>query len=1008
MTPSTHLVRRLHAWLIVIVTTLGLGTLTAAPAAAADPVTYEGPRYAAVEGAPPSADKPQSKLWFAEGSWWAVMRTSAGPVTVHRLTAVHSWVDTGVVVDDRAASTADVLYEGGKVFLTSRVASGAMEVLRLSFDQGTQLWVVDPGFPVSPTTAGSESASIARDSVGRLWVTWTSLSRVWVSHTTTSDLDWTVPVRVPVPDSSVAADDISALVAFGGKIGIMWSDQVSLAFRFAVHEDSQPDTVWTMETPLSGPGLADDHINLKSLVDDGGRIYAAVKTSLNDTGEVGSEPSIMVLSRAADGTWASAVAARVSDDMTRPQLVIDATNRELYLLMTSPTNGGGDVYYKHTAMSNIAFAPGSGNLFVSWPGVRVNNVATAKNPVTAATGLVAVATDDTNFRYYHSELALSVPPPVDATAPSVPVGVQAVSSVSDRVDVSWGLSSDAVGVTGYRVLRDGLLVATVVGTSFTDTGLAASTSYAYTVAAFDAAGNTSAPSEPTSVTTPGVVVSAPGFHGASAASTASGSTVSAPLPVGAVAGDVLVAVVSIRGQVEITPPAGWTLVRSDNNLSTTMRQGIYTTTVGADAPASWTFRLARSISTAVQVLAYGGVDPVDPVVAHDGIVRASGSTLTTPALVAPAGSMVVGVFTSARVTTFTTVGDLVERTEVTNSGSSRLTTSAADTTSSAGPLTSTASGSAASITQILALRSNGASPPVDATAPSVPVGVQAVSSVSDRVDVSWGLSSDAVGVTGYRVLRDGLLVATVVGTSFTDTGLAASTSYAYTVAAFDAAGNTSAPSEPTSVTTPGVVVSAPGFHGASAASTASGSTVSAPLPVGAVAGDVLVAVVSIRGQVEITPPAGWTLVRSDNNLSTTMRQGIYTTTVGADAPASWTFRLARSISTAVQVLAYGGVDPVDPVVAHDGIVRASGSTLTTPALVAPAGSMVVGVFTSARVTTFTTVGDLVERTEVTNSGSSRLTTSAADTTSSAGPLTSTASGSAASITQILALRSNGS
>ncbi|MGV8968643.1 MAG: hypothetical protein ACOH2F_20475, partial [Cellulomonas sp.] len=415
---------RLSAWLTSVAVLVGLMSVVgAAPAFAVGPVTYPGPSYAAAAGAPPSADKPQSKLWYARGAWWAVMRTKTGPVTVHRLEADHTWTDTGVVVDDRVTSTADVLYDGGKIYLTSRVATGAMEVLRMSFDLPSGLWQIDPGFPVSPTMSGSESASIARDSLGQLWVTWTSLSKVWVSHSTTSDLAWSAPVLVPVPDTSVAADDISAIVAFSGKIGIMWSDQVSLAFRFAVHPDSQPaDTGWTMETPLSGPNFADDHINIKSLVDDNGRIFAAVKTSRGDSGEPASDPLIMVLSRASDGTWTSAVAGTVGDRMTRPQLVIDATNRELYVLMTSPT-AGGVIYYKHTPMTNIGFGPGLGQPFVSWPGALLNNVSTAKDPVTATTGLVALASDESSSHYYFTQLDLSTPVPVDTVAPSVPVGV---------------------------------------------------------------------------------------------------------------------------------------------------------------------------------------------------------------------------------------------------------------------------------------------------------------------------------------------------------------------------------------------------------------------------------------------------------------------------------------------------------------------------------------------------------------------------------------------------------
>ena len=70
------------------------------------------------------------------------------------------------------------------------------------------------------------------------------------------------------------------------------------------------------------------------------------------------------------------------------------------------------------------------------------------------------------------------------------------------VTVTWAASTDSVGVTGYDVLRDGAKVGTVSGTSFTDTGVQPSTTYSYTVDAFDAAGNTSQPSQAATVTTP--------------------------------------------------------------------------------------------------------------------------------------------------------------------------------------------------------------------------------------------------------------------------------------------------------------------------------------------------------------------------------------------------------------------------------------------------------------------------------------------------------------------------
>ena len=83
----------------------------------------------------------------------------------------------------------------------------------------------------------------------------------------------------------------------------------------------------------------------------------------------------------------------------------------------------------------------------------------------------------------------------DTTAPSVPGGLTVTGATSSSVSLSWAASTDNVGVTGYDVYRNGTLAGTVTsGTSYTDTGLTASTAYSYTVKAFDAAGNLSAAS----------------------------------------------------------------------------------------------------------------------------------------------------------------------------------------------------------------------------------------------------------------------------------------------------------------------------------------------------------------------------------------------------------------------------------------------------------------------------------------------------------------------------------
>jgi uncharacterized repeat protein (TIGR03806 family) len=100
----------------------------------------------------------------------------------------------------------------------------------------------------------------------------------------------------------------------------------------------------------------------------------------------------------------------------------------------------------------------------------------------------------------------SPPPPVaDTTAPTVPAGVTAVAQSSTQILVSWTASTDASGIGGYRVFRNGgaTPVITVQTTSYTDNGLTAATAYTYTVSAVDAANppNESAASASASATT---------------------------------------------------------------------------------------------------------------------------------------------------------------------------------------------------------------------------------------------------------------------------------------------------------------------------------------------------------------------------------------------------------------------------------------------------------------------------------------------------------------------------
>ena len=91
----------------------------------------------------------------------------------------------------------------------------------------------------------------------------------------------------------------------------------------------------------------------------------------------------------------------------------------------------------------------------------------------------------------------------DTQAPNAPSNLAASAPSPTQVNLSWSASTDNVGVTGYEVYRNGALLTTVgAQTSYSDTTVAAGTSYSYQLKARDAAGNRSGFSNSASVTTP--------------------------------------------------------------------------------------------------------------------------------------------------------------------------------------------------------------------------------------------------------------------------------------------------------------------------------------------------------------------------------------------------------------------------------------------------------------------------------------------------------------------------
>ena len=126
---------------------------------------------------------------------------------------------------------------------------------------------------------------------------------------------------------------------------------------------------------------------------------------------------------------------------------------------------------------------------------------------------------------------MTTPAGADTTPPTAPSTLTATASGTSTINLSWTASTDNVGVTGYRIERclgasctNFAQIATSTGTTFSNTGLTASTTYRYRVLANDAAGNLSVYSPIATATTASGADTTPPSAPAGLTATATGSS----------------------------------------------------------------------------------------------------------------------------------------------------------------------------------------------------------------------------------------------------------------------------------------------------------------------------------------------------------------------------------------------------------------------------------------------------------------------------------------------------
>jgi predicted phage tail protein len=490
--------------------------------------------------------------------------------------------------------------------------------------------------------------------------------------------------------------------------------------------------------------------------------------------------------------------------------VTGLTNGSAYTFTVTATNAAGTGAASNPLSASPAAVPGAptlttavradGSVTLAWAAPASNGGSPVTGyTVTASPGGATCATDGalactvtglTNGTPYSFTVtatnAVGAGPasnPLTATPATVPGAptLTAADAGDAKVDLTWTAPTADGGatITGYTVTAapGGATCTTNGAPGCTVTGLTNGTTYTFTVTATNAVG-TGSPSNSLTAR-PATVPGAPTLTDAAPGPNSVALAWQAPASNGG------------------SPVTGYTVTASPGAATCTTTGSLGCTVVGLTAGTSYSFTVTATnalgtgpASNALFALPFApATKPAAPTLMS--AVPGNSVTLTWAAPVSDGGSPVTGYNVyrgtwSGGESLLASVGDVTTWTDTTTTyGTTYYYTVSA--VNAVGESDSSAELQATPLA------------PSDTTAPSKPASLKAIVTGTTQTILDWPASTDNVGVTGYRVYRDGAPVATVGDNQFLDSGLPPGSSHSYYVRAVDAAGNQSLASSSTSV-----------------------------------------------------------------------------------------------------------------------------------------------------------------------------------------------------------------
>ncbi|SFH10264.1 repeat-containing protein [Desulfotomaculum arcticum] len=324
--------------------------------------------------------------------------------------------------------------------------------------------------------------------------------------------------RALEPDTTYVVEVLKGFAFHTGPISSTFS------FEFTTTADSQTKPYWAPGSSLTTAGLTDTSLTLEwpTAQDNHGLDYENLHYNIYQNG------TLLTTVDGAINSYQVTNLTPATDYQFKVEAVDFADNLSTNNLQTTvKTTGGGTLnpllsLNKNSAVVGADVTASGLSDPNKWVSIKVlvsvqnivffdavksnasgNYSDTFKVPEVDPGILTVVAGYDSNVA--SADLTVTSTAPSDILAPTWPTGNSLTASAVTRIGLTltWSTATDNVGVTGYRIYKDGTLLDSVSGStlSYHVTGLTAATTYTFKVEAGDAAGKWSTDGPETSATT---------------------------------------------------------------------------------------------------------------------------------------------------------------------------------------------------------------------------------------------------------------------------------------------------------------------------------------------------------------------------------------------------------------------------------------------------------------------------------------------------------------------------